>query len=418
MSEGFQLPEMRRIDSRKSPLEMAEGLQHLEDFIWLDSAGNLRPGDDSTLSLITARAERRLIGSLADTSSLERAMNKWSVADETSELDFPRGGLFGTIDYEGAFSFGVYPELLVYHHATDTWYEQGSLSQAWKESGFRESAKIEQPQAEQSQESYEASVRKIHDYIAAGDLYQVNLCQRFSSQVSEQGNLFDLYKCLRKSTPAPMAAYLRQGDREVLSSSPETFLRFTGREVFTRPIKGTRPRFSDPLLDQQAAYELRTSEKEIAELVMITDLLRNDLGKVCEFGSVEVTEMLKLESYEQVYHLVSTVKGVLKHEVGQIEALSACSPGGSITGAPKIRSMQVIDELESSPRGLYTGSIGYFGFNGISQFNIVIRTLIREANLLHYHVGAGIVADSEPTAEFHETLHKAKGLRQALEQFA
>jgi anthranilate/para-aminobenzoate synthase component I len=182
----------------------------------------------------------------------------------------------------------------------------------------------------------------------------------------------------------------------------------------TRPIKGTRPRFANVDDDRRSAYELQTSSKEIAELVMITDLLRNDLGQVCEFGSVRVDEMLQLETYEQVFHLVSTVRGEMRRDLDDIDVLAACFPGGSITGAPKKRACEIIAALEPVPRGLYCGAIGYLGYNGESQFNIAIRTLVREKGMLHYHVGAGIVADSQAAMEYEETLHKARGIQWAL----
>ena len=213
-----------------------------------------------------------------------------------------------------------------------------------------------------------------------------------------------------------MAAYLNLDGREILSSSPESFLRFSGRGIETRPIKGTRPRFADPDEDRRSAYELQTSAKEISELVMITDLLRNDLGQVCEFGSVEVTDMLRLESLAQVHHLVSTVTGTLRPEIDALTALAACFPGGSITGAPKKRAMEIIRELEQAPRGIYCGAIGWLGYNGESAFNIAIRTLVRSGNRLVYQVGAGIVADSDPEKEYEETLHKAAGIRLAIER--
>ncbi|NNM30077.1 MAG: anthranilate synthase component I family protein, partial [Akkermansiaceae bacterium] len=256
-------------------------------------------------------------------------------------------------------------------------------------------------------------VRTAQEYIAAGDIYQVNLSQRFQAAAPED-HLFGIYDRLRSVSPAPMAAYLNLDGREVLSSSPETFLRMHGRSIETRPIKGTRPRFADPERDSRSAFELQTSEKEIAELVMITDLERNDLGRVCEFGSVKVTELLQLEHLEQVHHLVSTVTGQLRPGAGHLEALQACFPGGSITGAPKKRATEIIAELEPGPRGLYTGALGYLGFNGESQFNIAIRTLVKEGGTLSYHVGSGIVADSEPDQEYEETLWKAEGLRLAV----
>jgi len=211
-----------------------------------------------------------------------------------------------------------------------------------------------------------------------------------------------------------MSVYLNLEGREVLSSSPETFLKMNGKRVETKPIKGTRPRYIDEKRDKESADELLESAKERSELVMITDLERNDLGQVCEYGSVQVDEMLQLEKLEHVYHLVSKVSGVLRSDVDHLEAVEKCFPGGSITGAPKKRAMEIIEELEQDRRGLYTGAVGYIGFNEVSQFNIVIRTLVREGDDLHYHVGAGIVADSDANAEYEETLHKAKGIRKAL----
>ena len=215
-----------------------------------------------------------------------------------------------------------------------------------------------------------------------------------------------------------MAAWLALDDREILCSSPESFLRIDGRCIETRPIKGTRPRFADPEADRRAARELCESPKETAELVMITDLLRNDLGQVCEFGSVRVAEMLRLESLAQVHHLVSTVTGVLRPEHDAIGALAACFPGGSITGAPKKRAMEIIRQLEGRPRGVYCGAIGWLGRDGHSAFNIAIRTLVRHGGRLLYQTGAGIVADSDPLGEYDETLHKAAGIQLALERHA
>jgi len=189
----------------------------------------------------------------------------------------------------------------------------------------------------------------------------------------------------------------------------------SGSHIVTRPIKGTRPRDADPTRDAQLAYELQTSAKELSELVMITDLLRNDLGKVCEFGSVQVPELAKLEKFAQVQHLVSTVEGRLKNGMTHFAAFASCFPGGSITGAPKFRAMEIIDELEPISRGPYCGAIGYLGFNRESQLNIAIRTAVCAREKIHFNVGAGIVADSNPEAEYEETLAKARGFFAALE---
>jgi aminodeoxychorismate synthase component I len=258
-------------------------------------------------------------------------------------------------------------------------------------------------------EDFMARVERAQEYIAAGDIYQVNLSHRFAAPWSG-GDSFAFYRELRRCSPAPYAAFLSLPGRDVLSSSPELFLEINGRQIRTRPIKGTRPRRSDPEEDARSARELVASPKEQAELIMITDLERNDLGRVCDFGSVRASEVLKLERFAQVFHLVSTVEGSLRGDVDHVAALRACFPGGSITGAPKKRAMEIIAELEPVPRGLFTGGIGYFGFNGTSQFNIAIRTVVIESGEAHFHVGAGIVADSQPAAEWQETLDKAAGI--------
>jgi para-aminobenzoate synthetase component I len=337
-----------------------------------------------------------------------------AAASVSGDHGFPLGGLCGWVDYEGGFVFGDYPEMLVFCHSTGAWWEIGSLSTCLRDTTDH-SANIGPFQAATSRDRFLGNVERIKHWIAAGDIYQVNLSQAFAAEVSG-GSLFPLYESLRDASPAPMAAYLALDGREILSSSPETFLKISGRGIETRPIKGTRPRFTDPDEDRRSAYELQTSAKEIAELVMITDLLRNDLGQVCEYGSVEVSEMLQLESLAQVHHLVSTVTGTLRQENDAITALAACFPGGSITGAPKKRAMEIIRELEATPRGIYCGAIGWLGYNGESSFNIAIRTLLRTGDKLTYQVGAGIVADSDPQKEFEETLHKAAGIRLAVER--
>jgi para-aminobenzoate synthetase component 1 len=218
-----------------------------------------------------------------------------------------------------------------------------------------------------------------------------------------------LYAALRNANPAPYSAYLDIGDAQILSSSPECFLRMNDRDIITRPIKGTLPRHRDPA-------DLLRSAKDQAELLMITDLERNDLGRVCEFGSVHVPELFRVESFATVHHLVATVAGKLRADVSHVQALRACFPGGSITGAPKIRAMEIIDELEQHARGVYCGAIGYFGHDGTSHFNIAIRTIVHQSGLLTFHAGGGIVADSEPDAEYDETLAKAEGILRALDQ--
>jgi para-aminobenzoate synthetase component I len=270
-----------------------------------------------------------------------------------------------------------------------------------------------------SRAEFIAKVRRAQDYIRAGDIYQVNLSQRLSADCKISG--WELFRKLSAVSPAPYAAFLAGDDGsrncrfQIASSSPEQFLRMSGSHIVTRPIKGTRPRDADPTRDAQLAYELQTSAKELAELVMITDLLRNDLGKICDYGSVQVPELAKLERFAQVQHLVSTVEGRLRQDVTHFVALASCFPGGSITGAPKFRAMEIIDELEPVSRGPYCGCHGYLGFNRESQLSITIRTAICAGNKVHFNVGAGIVADSNPEAEYEETLAKAAGFLAALQ---
>ena len=258
-----------------------------------------------------------------------------------------------------------------------------------------------------SRAEFVAAVERARRYIRAGDIYQVNLSQRLAAECSLNG--WDFFRRLTSLSPAPFAAFLDCGEFQVASSSPELFLRLSGSHIKTRPIKGTRPRGADPTRDAQLAYELQTSPKEMAELVMITDLLRNDLGRVSEFGSVQVPELARLERYPHVQHLVSTVEARLRPDITHFAAFASCFPGGSITGAPKIRAMEIIDELEPVTRGPYTGALGYLGFNRESQLSILIRAAVCRANTVYCHVGAGIVADSVPAAEHDETLAKAGG---------
>lgn len=264
-------------------------------------------------------------------------------------------------------------------------------------------------------EQYRRTVARCVDYIAAGDIFQVNLSQRFA--VAGAADPASLYDALRRRNPAWYAALLRfdtqAGPAAVLSSSPELFLRVRGRHVTTRPIKGTRPRTGDDGADRAAMADLLASAKDNAELAMIIDLLRNDLGRVCRFGSVRVTEPRVLETHPTVFHLVGTVEGQLREEVDTAELLRATFPGGSITGAPKIRAMQIIDDLEPHARGPYTGCIGHVGVDGSCEWNIAIRTVVHVNATAYVQVGGGIVADSDPESEYQETLAKARALREA-----
>jgi len=263
-----------------------------------------------------------------------------------------------------------------------------------------------------SREEYLEAVRRVKEYILAGDIYQANLTQRFQTPLREHP--WVLYRRLRRLNAAPFSAYFNLVEGQVCSSSPERFLMGEGRRVETRPIKGTRPRSADAGEDRRLARELQASPKDRAELSMIVDLERNDLGRVCAYGSVEVKEHAVIESYATVHHLVSTVAGELHPDRDVVDLLRASFPGGSITGAPKIRSMEIIDELEPTARSVYTGSIGYLGYNGNYDLNIAIRTVIVKDGTAYFQVGGGIVADSVPEDEYQETLDKGKAIFAAL----
>jgi para-aminobenzoate synthetase component 1 len=387
---------------------------------------------------------------------LEALMPRYELLDEV-DLPFPLGGCFGYLGYDlknfvepklprraandlelPDCGVGFYDSLVVFdHQLAKTWIvstgldADGSRSERrarekaefWEnrlgsdslqtEHAIRSTSRPFHLRSNMTREDFIARVQCAQAYIRSGDIYQVNLSQRLAAKRSVSG--WQMFQRLSAVSPAPFSAYLDCGEFQIASSSPELFLRLSGAQIQTRPIKGTRARSADPTRDAQLTYELQTSPKEMAELVMITDLLRNDLGKVCEFGSVQVPELVRLERYPHVQHLVSTVEGRLRPGGTHFAAFASCFPGGSVTGAPKFRAMEIIDELEPTTRGPYTGALGYLGFNRESQLSIVIRAAICQGGTAFFHTGAGIVADSDPEAEYEETLAKARGFLAALE---
>lgn len=265
-------------------------------------------------------------------------------------------------------------------------------------------------------DAYAAAFRRVHDYIRAGDCYQVNLAQCFAAPAI--GDPWLAYQALRIINPAPYSAFLNMPHGAVMSTSPERFLKLERGCVETKPIKGTRPRAGHPRLDAELAEALRASEKDRAENVMIVDLLRNDLSKNCELGSVKVPKLFEVESFATVHHLVSTVTGRLRHGRDALDLLRGCFPGGSITGAPKLRAMQIIEELEPQRRGVYCGAIGYIGCDGNMDLNIAIRTLVYSGGAIRFWAGGGIVADSRLEDEYQETFDKAAAMLRLLQQTA
>lgn len=270
------------------------------------------------------------------------------------------------------------------------------------------------PTSPLSAAEYQNRVQKVIDYILAGDIFQANLSHRFEAELSPQDTAFAFYKRLRQVSAAPFAAFFQLGDWALASASPERFLSCRDGRVETRPIKGTRPRHRDSRRDAALALALQKDAKERAENIMIVDLLRNDIARVCQEGSIKVPSLCAVESFPAVHHLVSIIEGTLKQPAGPTDLLKACFPGGSISGAPKIRAMEIIAELENTCRGPYCGAIGYIGFDGIMDTNIAIRTPIIRDTHIHFQVGGGITAASDPASEYRETLDKAVGIFRAL----
>lgn len=346
----------------------------------------------------------RLRGGAEDWGRLEAELARWQ--RHGPDCLHPPGAAVGAFDYEGTYDFYFYDRMQVVSSDALA-LSSPTTDLPADESGW---------DCAIDREAYARLIRRAQEHIRAGDIYQVNLARRFSREVRDfDAGLY--FRVLWGMSSAPLAAYLDLDGRILCSASPELFFGLQGRRVVTRPIKGTRPRDRDRLRDQQNAFELATSAKEVAELVMITDLERNDLGSVCEFGSVQVTSLLQCEAFSHVFHLISTVEGTLRREVSPLAGLRACFPGGSITGAPKKRAREIIRELEQVPRGCYTGAIGYFGFDGSAQFNIAIRTAEYAEGRLAFSSGCGITIDSEPEQEFDESEHKARVLRQAYRRY-
>ncbi|MDD5223702.1 MAG: aminodeoxychorismate synthase component I [bacterium] len=380
-------------------------------------------------------------------STLQKLLQGLRVKNPASDIPFP-GGAVGYFSYDLCrfleklprparddlklpdLHLGFYDQVLAYDHWQKRWTlsfldRRGIKLSQDKNSFLRQLTKppapCPRPPAPQARprlvsnftrREYLAAVRKIIGYIREGEVYQVNLSQRFSLPLSSPP--FSLYRKLRERNPSSFGGYLDFPGLTVVCSSPERFLRLEGEKVETCPIKGTRRRGRNPAEDARLRRELRESPKDRAELNMIVDLERNDLGRVCRYGTVRVKEHARLETHPTVFHLVSTVEGRLRKDLDVVDLLHAAFPGGSITGAPKIRAMEIIAELEPQARSLYTGSLGYIGFDGRTDLNIVIRTILIRNGTAHFHVGGGIVADSDPEAEYEETLVKGRALKEAL----
>jgi para-aminobenzoate synthetase component 1 len=401
----------------RSPDEIAAAFHEEEGFVFLDSSRN---GDQGRYSILAwkPRAVIRM-----------RSKDPFPAIDRLLRSG-AGGGVIGYFSYD-LFRFleqyrelkavddlglpdcwlAAYDKVLIFDHQSNTWNEDVPLRAAHPQTCI-----IGDPESNMTRDQYVAAVERALDYIGAGDIYQVNLSQRFSH--SFEGSPFALFSALRNVSPSFYGAYLNCGDHAVISSSPELFLRRRGRMIETRPIKGTRPRGRNTQEDSVLKKELLNSAKEAAELTMVVDLERNDLGRICEYGSVEVASHRYVEELPTLFHTVSTVRGRLREDVGSVDILRAAFPGGSISGCPKIRAIEIIDELEPTRRHVYTGAIGFFAPDGDFTLNIAIRTMTVAGNQVHYQVGSGLVADSNPEKEYEETIQKAAGMRTAMHSYS
>lgn len=316
---------------------------------------------------------------------------------------------------------GIYDDGFIFNHVQkQAFYYYRNENRLPEVEGFlkqpinSEELSYTQPKANTKKENYEKAVEKAKEYINAGDIFQVVLSKRYRFQL--EGNLIPFYESLRSINPSPYMYYYKAGDRQIVGSSPEMLVRVDNRIVETFPIAGTRPIAENPSENSKLSRELLADPKERAEHVMLVDLARNDLGKISKYGSVQVPEFMQVHQYSHVQHIVSQVVGELKENLKSYDALKAVFPAGTVSGAPKVRAMEIIDELEPERRGPYAGAVGYFSYNGNADFAITIRTLFANKNEAYIQAGAGIVADSVPEREWFETDHKAKALMQALQR--
>lgn len=346
------------------------------------------------------------------------------------------GGFVGFLSYENKFEslkinkekkcdfplyqFSLFTNVFIFDHQaqksfliSDDTIETKSIYDQYEKKLYKKTNKKIRLKSLISKEKYLSKIEEIFEHIRKGDIYQANFTHKFYSDF--QGDPFSVYQALRKKNPAPFACFYPINEKQfILCSSPERLFKVKGNIITSSPIKGTIRRDSDPFVDDKLKKDLLNSAKDSAELAMIVDLIRNDLGRISEFGSVKVLEFKKLESFQKVHHLIGTIEGKLRSDIAIRNIFEALFPGGSITGAPKIRSIEILNELEEESRGPYTGSAGYIDIRGGMDFNIMIRTILINNNQISLQVGGGIVIDSNPYCEYEETLHKAEALFDAL----
>jgi anthranilate synthase component 1 len=355
-----------------------------------------------------SKSEFRLVGGAVGYISYD-AVRYWEqLPQKTSDdLNFPDAQL-GT--YNDGIAFDHRQRRAFYYYSNDN--RLSEIERLMKQPSNDEALTHSKPKLNVRKERFEKAVEKAKEYVTSGDIFQVVLSKRYAFHV--KGDLIAFYRSLREINPSPYMYFLKAGDRQIVGSSPEMLVRVDDRVVETFPIAGTRPCVEEPSENRRLAKELLTDPKERAEHVMLVDLARNDVGKIAKFGSVHVPEFMKVHRYSHVQHIVSQVIGNLKDDLKSYDALRAVFPAGTVSGAPKVRAMEIIDELEPTRRGPYAGAVGYFSYNGNADFAITIRTLFADKDKAYIQAGAGIVADSVPEREWFETDHKAEALMKAL----
>jgi anthranilate/para-aminobenzoate synthase component I len=347
-------------------------------------------------------AEQVVSGGPGETGKLEEELGKRLYEKAGWDQPHPPGAAIGAFDFEGNWHFSFFPEL-----------EVKPLSELWPEGEGTFLDSEEGWSCRTGGKEYAEMVRQAQEEIRKGEIYQVNLA-RFLHRDVEALDPWEFFRWLWRTGQAPRSFFYRMGEKALAGASMELFLGIEGERVITQPIKGTRARLKGREGDERAALELGTDPKEVAELVMITDLLRNDLGAICQFGSVEVRDLVRSRSYSHVHHLYSSIQGMLRPELGLVETVSECLPGGSVTGAPKRRAVEILKKLEVEPRGFYTGAVGYFGYDGTARFGMGIRMAEMEGNHVRCGIGSGITIGSDPMAEYEETKAKARVMVEAM----
>jgi len=443
---------IRKLSFEKPPLEIFSKLyNNYENVYILESIEGPKKlsqysfiGFDPTLTITIKNGEAVIRNERTGEEERKEANEPLAVIQKTlkNRLDVKEqrfvGGAVGYVSYDAVrcweklpestlddqnfpdIEVGVFDDGIVYDHRNKQAFyyhlnenRLAEINKLLQEPDDHETLSHKQLKVNISKERFENAVKKAKEYVTAGDIFQVVLSKRYDFQI--RGDLIGFYRNLREINPSPYMYFLKSGEHQIVGSSPEMLVRVENRIVETFPIAGTRPHVKNPIENKRLTEELLSDPKERAEHVMLVDLGRNDIGKVSKFGSVHLPEFMKVHQYSHVQHIVSRVVGDLRDECDCYDALRAVFPAGTVSGAPKVRAMEIIEELEPTRRGPYAGAVGYFSYNGNADFAITIRTLIANGDKAHIQVGAGIVADSEPEREWFETEHKAEALIKALE---